>query len=210
MYTPQRFKSSDTAEAFEHMDCYPFAALVSVVDGKPVVTHLPLTPKRTGDQVELIGHFAKANPHWKSLAGAEVTAIFQGPHTYITPVWYAEDNVPTWNYSTVHAIGKIELLETYDEIIGCLKELTTHVERHWPSGWEFYIPEEIAGPILPKSIVGFKIKVGEILYKKKLSQNRTSEDRAGVLKGLEARKDENSQLVLKDMQKLYSSDGFEL
>ncbi len=207
MYNPQRFKSGDTNEAFDLMDKNPFATVITVVEGKPFVSHLPLTPKMVGNEIELIGHLARANPHWKSFANSQATVIFHGPHTYITPKWYAENDVPTWNYSTAHVTGKIELIESHDGIVGCLKELTTHVERRWPSGWEFFIPDDLTGDILPKSIVGFKIKVDEINFKKKLSQNRTPVDRAGVLKGLETRDDDNSRSVLSEMMKLYSSTG---
>lgn len=207
MYNPQRFKSADTNEAFHLMDQNPFATVITVVDGKPFISHLPITPKKVGDKIELIGHLARANPHWKSFSSSQVTVIFHGPHTYITPKWYAENDVPTWNYSTVHVTGKIELIESHDGIVDCLKELTAHVEKHWPSGWEFFIPDDLTGDMLPKSIAGFKIKVAEINFKKKLSQNRTPADRAGVLKGLETRDDDNSRSVLSEMKKLYSSTG---
>lgn len=87
----------------------------------------------------------------------------------------------------------------------CLKELTTHVERHWPSGWDFFIPEDLTGDILTRSIVGFKIIVDSINFKKKLSQNRSAADFSGILKGLQGRQDEASQLVLADMLRLYTS-----
>jgi transcriptional regulator len=204
VYNPQRFKSEDTTEAFDLMDRNPFATVITVVDGKPFVSHLPLTPKKAGDRIELIGHLARANPHWKSFTNSQATVIFQGPHTYITPKWYVENDVPTWNYSTVHVTGKIELIESHDGIVECLKELTTHIERYWPSGWEFSIPDDLTSDILPKSIVGFRIKVDEINFKKKLSQNRSPADRAGVLKGLESRSDDNSRSVLTEMRKLYN------
>jgi len=211
MYNPQRFKSDDTTEAFDLMEQNPFATVITVVEGKPFVSHLPLIPKRAGDRVELIGHLARANPHWKSFASAsassQATVIFHGPHTYITPKWYAENDVPTWNYSTVHVTGKFELIESYDCIVEGLKELTTHVERHWPSGWEFLVPNDLTGDILPKSIVGFRIKVDEINFKKKLSQNRTAADRAGILRGLETRGDDNSRSILNEMKKLFSTNG---
>jgi len=207
MYNPQRYKTTDINEAFELMDRNPFATVITVTDGKPFVSHLPLTPKKVGDKIELIGHLARANPHWKSFAGNQATVIFHGPHTYITPKWYAENDVPTWNYSTVHVSGRIDLIETYDGIVECLKELTAHVERHWPSGWDFFIPDDLSDEILPKSIVGFKIKIDEINFKKKLSQNRTPADRAGVLRGLETRNDDNSRTILKEMLDLYSPNG---
>jgi|SRR3989344_567744 len=207
MYNPQRYKSVDINEVFDLMDRNSFATIITVVGGTPCVTHLPLTPKKVGDRIELIGHFARANPHWKSFANSEATVIFHGSHTYVTPMWYAENDVPTWNYSAVHITGQAVLIEDHDGIIDCLKELTAHVERHWPSGWEFFIPEDLGGDILPKSIVGFKIQVDGINFKKKLSQNRSAVDRAGVLKGLESRADDNSRSVLAEMLKLYSLNG---
>jgi transcriptional regulator len=207
MYNPQRFQSVDHNEAFELMDGNPFATLMTVVDNKPFVSHLPLTSKKVGNRIEIIGHLARANPHWKTFANSQATVIFSGPQTYITPQWYAENDVPTWNYSTVHVTGKIELIESHDGIVECLKELTAHVERHWPSGWDFFIPDDLTGDILPKSILGFRIQAEQINFKKKLSQNRSPADRAGVLKGLATRGDDNSKAVLAEMMKLYSTSG---
>lgn len=205
MYNPPRFQSTDMSEVFELMDQNPFATVITVVDGSPMISHLPLTPQRKDNDIELIGHLARANPQWKSFANSVVTVIFHGPHTYITPKWYAKDDVPTWNYSTVHVMGRVELIETQQGIIDCLKTLTAHVERHWPSGWDFFIPDDLAGDALSKGILGFRIKIEEINYKKKLSQNRSAADHAGVLRGLEGRKDENSQKVLAEMKKLYTN-----
>jgi len=206
MYNPQSFKSEDAQEVFELIDHHPFATVITVVDGKPFVSHLPITPKKIGDKIELIGHLARANPHWRSFANSQATVLFHGPHTYITPKWYEENDVPTWNYSAVHVIGQVELIESTEGIVECLKELTAHVERYWMSGWEFFIPDDLTG-VLSKSIVGFRIKADEINFKKKLSQNRSPADRAGVLKGLETRSDDNSRSVLAEMRKLYSLNG---
>ena len=39
-------------------------------------------------------------------------AIFSGPHAYISPTWYeAEQLVPTWNYTAVHAYGRVKIIE---------------------------------------------------------------------------------------------------
>lgn len=139
------------------------------------------------------------------IGNSPATVIFHGPHTYITPKWYVENDVPTWNYTTVHVTGKIKLIESHDGIVECLKELAAHVERLWPSGWEFFIPDDLTGDILSKSIVGFRIKADEINFKKKLSQNRSPDDRAGVIKGLETRSDGNSRSILNEMRK---QEGF--
>ncbi len=103
VYNPAKYKSEDLDEAFEMMDRHPFATLISVVSNRPYISHLPLTVKKSTLGFELIGHMARANIHWNHIECSRVTAIFQGPHAYITPRWYAENDVPTWNYSTIHA-----------------------------------------------------------------------------------------------------------
>lgn len=202
MYNPTKFKSTDINEAFDFMFKNPFATVISITDGKPFVSHLPLTPSKVNDEIELIGHLAKANLHWKLLPHSTTTVIFQGPHTYITPKWYSKDDVPTWNYVAIHAIGKTELIDSYEGLVKILKFQTDHVEQQWSSGWDFYIPDDLNKENLSKHIVGFKMKVNEINFKKKLSQNRTPEDRAGVLQGLATRSDDNSRAILLEMQKL--------
>ncbi len=208
MYTPPKFRAEKSNEATELMDQYPFAMVISHTGAQPFISHLPLTVEHAGDKLVLIGHLARANPHWKLLSRHPVTVVFQGAHTFITPKWYAENDVPTWNYSVAHVTGRVELIESFEGIMDCLKKLTKHVERHWPSGWDFYIPDDLTDPkALSRNIVGFRIHVDEINFKKKLSQNRSAADREGVLKGLRARTDDNSRSVLADMLKLYREDG---
>jgi transcriptional regulator len=203
VYNPKQFQSTDIHEAFELMNQYPFATVVTVRDSEATISHLPLTPIWAGEKIELIGHLAKANPHWKILKNHPTTVVFHGPHTFITPKWYTQDDVPTWNYSAIHAKGNVELFEEHDGIVECLKQLTAHVERQWPSGWEFTIPDDLAAEVLANSIVGFKFRIEEFQFKRKLSQNRSDEDQMGIMKGLQSRTDENSHLVLKDMQRLF-------
>lgn len=207
MYNPTRYQDRDEDEIFELMDQYPFATVISVGKDGPVVSHLPITPKRVDGQIELIGHLARANPHWQSLEQGKTLVIFQGPHTYVTPSWYKKNNVPTWNYITLHASGATRLIQDHEGLVDCLKELTDHVERNWHSGWQFYLPEDLGSGQLTKAIVGFRIRVEKFNFKKKLSQNRSEQDRAGVLEGLKLRTDENSRMVFDEMSKLYSADG---
>lgn len=203
MYNPQKFKETDMDLAFDLMDKYSFSTVVTVYEGKSFISHLPLTPMRAGNEIELFGHLAKANPHWKLLANGQTTFIFQGANTYITPKWYVHDDVPTWNYSVAHVSGEISLIEDREGLIECLKVLTSKSEEKWPSDWDFYVPEDLQGNNIEKYIVGFRVKVKELNFKRKLSQNKTVEDQKGVIKGLKERKDEQSQQVLADMIQIY-------
>lgn len=208
MYNPPRFKIENKQEAFALMVNYPFATVVSVKENQPLISHLPLIPKWIDGDIELAGHMAKANPHWRILDSENTTLLFHGAHTFITPVWYEKDDVPTWNYSALHVSGQITLIEDYEGIVNCLKNLTDFTEEHWPSGWNFFIPEDLSGPLLTKHIVGFKILVKDINYKRKLSQNRSANEQKNIIKGLANRTDENSQKVRGDMLAQYKlSEG---
>ena len=103
MYVPSHFAESDPATLHDFIERYSFGLLVSQVDAVPFATHLPFLLDRTaGPHGMLIGHMARANPHWESLRDQTALAVFSGPHAYISPTWYAAANVvPTWNYTAV-------------------------------------------------------------------------------------------------------------
>ena len=108
MYLPRHFAEDDTAVLHRLMGRYDVALLVTTVDGAPFASHLPLLVEPgAGPNGTLKGHMSRANPQWRGFAGGgEALAVFQGPHAYVSPSWYAgESVVPTWNYTAVHAYG---------------------------------------------------------------------------------------------------------
>jgi transcriptional regulator len=117
MYTPKFNQLSDRALLIEAMRAWSFAILIgpppAPESAAPLAaTHLPLVVKDEGAHGLLEGHFARANPHWKALAGRETLVVFAGPHSYVSPALYADPlSVPTWNYIAVHAYGTLELVE---------------------------------------------------------------------------------------------------
>jgi transcriptional regulator len=204
MYLPKRFENSDLDRSLRVMRAAPLATLVSV-DGeqRPFVSHVPLIVERDRESLTCIGHVARANPHWRLLNERVVTAIFHGPNAYITPRWYAENDVPTWNYAVVHVRGPVTLIETRRGIVQCLERLTALVESG-DDRWAFWIPDDLTG-CLEESIVGFSIQVESLQSKFKLSQNRSEADRAGVIRGLEGRTDDGSRGVCTLMTELQST-----
>lgn len=203
LYNRSSFKSEDRKAAFALMEANPFATVVTIFNDQAQISHLPLVPQKAGEDIELIGHLARANPHSRTLASSMCNVIFHGAHTYITPKWYKENDVPTWNYSVVHIEGKVTLIEEASEIIECLKILSGHTEKLWPSGWEFFLPEDLSNPKdIENSIVGFRISIEKLNFKQKLSQNRSQEDKARVIEGLRSRTDDLSRGVMQDMKSL--------
>ena len=88
-----------------------------------------------GEHGTLRGHVARGNPHWREVADdgtTEAIAIFNGPDAYISPAWYEEKRltgkvVPTWNYTTVVAHGRLTLHHEPDWLLPHVRRL---VERH--------------------------------------------------------------------------------
>ena len=208
MYLPRHFENTDVARSLALVRAHPLATMISVdEDGSPFVSHLPLIVEHEGDGLVCIGHLSRANLHWKLLGGRNATAIFHGPEAYITPSWYAQNSVPTWNYVVVHVRGVVTLIEDRAGIVRCLEALTATVEKG-PDAWRFWIPENLRNT-LESAIVGFHMSVETIQSKFKLSQNRSEADRARVLRGLAGREDDASQSLRAFMQRYYAAPADE-
>lgn len=189
MYIPAAFRVEDLETLHAFMQRYSFATLVTVGDGEPFATHLPLLLDAVrGPYGTLRGHVARANPQWRQLSTGSPLVIFQGPHSYVSPSWYeAELAVPTWNYTAVHAYGTARLLEDADELMSLLRALTAIYEAPRPEPWQMDLPEEWLRN-LARGIVGFELEITRLEGKWKLSQNRPEADREQVAAALSASK----------------------
>jgi transcriptional regulator len=184
MYSPKFNQIADRSILIEAMRAYSFAILFgpqSTPEGPAplVATHLPLVVKDEGEHGLLEGHFAKANPHWKALAGRETLIVFPGPHSYVSPSLYVEElSVPTWNYIAIHAYGALELVE--DEV-GKGELLSGLIQANEPAYAERWnaMPDGFRRTMLA-GIVGFRIPIAHIEGKFKISQNRAQQERINV------------------------------
>jgi len=185
MYVPSHNRMDERAKQLAFMRQYSFAALVSAGAGLQA-THLPLVVGEDGGAVRLLGHQARANPQWREFAdGAEVLAIFQGPHAYVSPSLYQhQPSVPTWNYAAVHAAGRLRLRDSREDRLRILRELVAVTDPPYLARME-QLPEDFLALKL-KGIVAFEIEVTRLEARWKLSQDRTPEERraiAGALAG---------------------------
>lgn len=173
MYQPPHFKSGDRAHALKLMRDHPFASLISVDDaGLPFVSHVPLHLQEQGDQLVLLGHCAKPNPHWRYLkARPQAVVTFMGPHAYLSPRVYPDlARVPTWNYLAVHCTVQASLIEQPDQKDQLLKKLIADHEPAYAEQWRSLGPE-FAQKMLA-GIVGFELRVTELQCKLKINQHR--------------------------------------
>lgn len=190
MYIPPAFKDADLASIHETMRSARLANLVTSTASGLICTPLPLfLDENEGDHGVLYGHLAKANPQWKEVPTGEALAIFNGPDAYVTPSWYASKKehgkvVPTWNYAAVHAYGEVEFFEDADRLYNVITRLTDLYERPRAESWAVtdapadFIKAQLRG------IVGLRMPIARIDAKRKMSQNRSEADRAGVVTGL--------------------------
>jgi transcriptional regulator len=200
MYVPARYSAPEDALIAELVRNHPFATLITPVDGEMKISHVPLLLEERSGAWVLIGHLARANDHWKALGQGITTAIFHGPHAYITPTWYERCDVPTWNYVVAHLSGPVRLLEQERDSVAALELLSARMEGK--AGWQFEIPADLSKPgVLMKSIIGFEVEVQARVGKFKLSQNKSSTDFDRVMAGLDGRADPQSRGVLAWMQR---------
>ncbi|MDR8394488.1 FMN-binding negative transcriptional regulator [Aliifodinibius sp. S!AR15-10] len=183
MYIPSSFKETRSEVLQELIQANNFGILISQGDSKPQATHLPFTidPDR-GPNGTLVTHMARANKHWRSMnEHTEALAIFQGAHSYISPSWYEKKaSVPTWNYGAVHVYGKPRVIEDRSRLHTIVTELVELHESDQEGGWSMDLVEHKLDSML-KAIVGLEIPIEEIEGKMKFNQNRSDEDRRGVI-----------------------------
>ena len=186
MYRPPHFDMPDLKEMVAFTHAFSFATLVSHGPNGMIATHLPLLLRQSGDDLSIIGHVAKANPHLRLLDGeTSALAVFQGHHGYISPRYYvSEKMVPTWNYTAVHITGAPQAISDADETMEILKTLTDFYEATATEPWRVNrLPEDFQAA-QRKGLVAFRMAVAKIEGKKKLSQNRARQDVEGAIQGL--------------------------
>ena len=195
MYTPRAFVSTDPAALDALFASDAFITLVTVVDGAPCISHLPVLLERDGDAIALRGHWAKPNPQ-ASHTGPAV-AIVHGPHAYVSPSWYpdkvAETRVPTWNYVIAHLHGSLERLTETDDLAAIVADLSEQYETQVGEDWR-YVDDDAHRSQL-RGIVGFRLHVERVELKAKLNQNHPDANREAVIAALAAQSTDDARAV---------------
>jgi len=190
MYVPPSFAVNDPAQLAQFMTDHSFAVVCTQHEGAPFASHVPLLYQSSaGSLGSLFGHFARANPQWKGATdtgdGIPALAIFSGPHTYISPTWYAEPNtVPTWNYVAVHATGRLRLIEEPNGLLELIRQTVNAYETPQRLPWRLEDQDATFIDKLLVGIVGFEIIIDELQGKWKLNQNHPAERRERVIEAL--------------------------
>ena len=189
MYTPNHFKE-------ERLDVL-LAAIAGIGLGTLVIhgeagleaSQIPMVVDEAVSPLgALNGHVARANPLWKHASG-EALAVFLGPHAYISPSWYPSKQetgkvVPTWNYLSVHAHGRIEFFNEPDRLLLHLEKLTAANEAARSAPWKVSDAPDAYIQQMLRAIVGFTFTIDRLEGQWKMSQNKPEGERGGVKAGL--------------------------
>ncbi len=173
MYPPPHHQSQDKQKMISVMKSYPFATLVSTSEGNPLITHIPII--YNDESGKLVAHIDKYNPQVATLQdGAEVTVVFKGPDTYISPSIYTTRQLPTWNYIIVHIKGTITLINDPSDAKDTMIAMTEFLEG---TDQKFVLEKESTRMQRSiKYIQAFDITITSWEGKFKLSQDKNEQD----------------------------------
>lgn len=191
MYLPSAFNEERPDVIASFLAEHPMAQLVTMTGDGLVATALPWLYESTDDGLgSLVGHVARENRQWsESTPSVEALAIFTGPNAYVSPGWYPATRehgkvVPTWNYETVHVRGELIVHDDVDWKLALVTRLTERHESQFATPW--WVSDAPADYIeaMLGAIVGLEVRITRVQAKRKLSQNRSAADIAGVIDGL--------------------------
>jgi transcriptional regulator len=202
MYLPAHFSETRVDVLHALMRAHPLTTIVTSSESGLNANHIPVETLPAPSPLGLIrGHIARANPLWRQYReGTEALAIFQGPHTYISPSFYPSKEVsgevvPTWNYAVVHAHGTLRFIQDAAWLEELVAGLTNTFEAQRSPPWKMgdapiaYIKKMLG------LIVGFELDISSLIGKWKVGQNRTHADRQGVVENLRHANDADSREI---------------
>ena len=201
MYVPNAFAEIDLSALDALIARDNFITLVTVDNGAPVVSHLPVLYRRVDAAIELTGHWSRANP--QSHHAGRALAIVHGPNAYVSPSWYPDKEsaarVPTWNYATAHLQGELQTFRDETDLGALVGELTRQQESRIGAHWAYEharddLRVQLAG------ITGFRLLVSDVQLKFKLSQNHPLDNRRAVAAQLAQQASQSSRDVAELMR----------
>jgi transcriptional regulator len=191
MYQPPHFREDRRDVQHTLIKTHSLGLLITAGPGGLQANFIPfLIDTQASERGSLRAHLARANPQLHELAAVdECLVVFQGPQTYVSPSLYPTKQetgrvVPTWNYITVHAWGRPQVMDDAAWIRSQIDDLTRHKEASRAAPWNIADAPESFLAAQIKGIVGLEIPIARIEGKWKVSQNRTAADQAGVAAGL--------------------------
>ena len=185
MHPNAAFRREDRALFESLIDEIGFGMVFATTPDGPRVAHTPLLSSGDGT---VRFHLARGNALTRRLDGVTALALINGPDSYVSPRWYADaQQVPTWNYVSLELEGRVRKLDDAG-LEALLVDLSARHEARLSEGipWTIDKLEDRTKAGLMTAIVGFELEVQTWRPTLKLSQNKSPEERARVVAGLQA------------------------
>jgi transcriptional regulator len=178
MYIPASTAETRTAVLHALIAAHPLGTLVSHGPQGLDADHIPfeISPGEAspGDASPgvLRAHVARANPLWRN-DGNPVMVVFRGESGYVAPPARGRapgDNrvVPTWDYSVVHAHGRLRTVDDPEWIMALVRRQSALHESTQARPWS---PDDAPADYIAKllkAIVGIEIVIERLDGKTKV------------------------------------------
>lgn len=199
MHVPSQFIETNATTLHDLIKAHPLGTWITSYKDNIEVNHIPFVLEVDSNGLATLkGHINRTNPLLKSLnALSNSVVVFQGAESYISPSWYAskpidQKVVPTWNYAVVHAHGKAQLHSEKEWLLSHLNSLTDSQENRRTQPWRVSdAPDDYIARML-RGIVGIEIPIEKLEGTWKTSQNKSNDDKLGVIRGLDLDHDRDS------------------
>jgi transcriptional regulator len=202
MYIPDIYVNENRSEILRFIEENSFAILVNQSNNKINATHIPLFIENSDEnQIVLSGHISKLNPQIENFEeNGNVLAIFSGAQSYISSSWYDYEEVPTWNYLAVHVEGKIEILNEEQKLL----HLENLVNKYEKNSENPISTKTLSEKTMSQAngILAFNLIVTKIDAVKKLSQNKSENNKKSIVSHLEKSGDEGAKMIANEMKNL--------
>ncbi|SNT70036.1 negative transcriptional regulator, PaiB family [Psychrobacter sp. LV10R520-6] len=191
MFTPKPFKENnfETIQAF--IKDQPQATVITQTANRLEACHIPMYWQDDASKFGcLYGHIAKVNAiNNRDNLSAPWLIVFQDNGHYISPNWYpskavTHKEVPTWNYRSIHVTGNVSLITEPEALIDILSKQTADFEVSQPNPWSLDDAPEKYIQAMCRAIVGIRVDITDVEAQFKLSQNKSTDNRSGVVAGL--------------------------
>ena len=209
MYVPPAFRT-DPDWSLNFAAERGFGLVVAGGTGELQAAHVPFILERASEGLgRLRFHVARANPIHDVLARTpDLLVVVSGPDAYVSPDWYVSaDQVPTWNYVSVHLYGTAQILRpeaarAHVDELSDLFEARLLPKTPWRTA---KMPPARLDAML-RAIVPIEVALTRVEGQRKLAQHKSAKDRAGVVAGLTARGDAASLAIAALMEAPAQSD----
>jgi transcriptional regulator len=205
MYSPPYNQIENRGEVLGFMRANNFVLLVTGTGGTLHGSHLPVMVHEKDSGIVLDMHMARNNPQWREFFDDEVLVVFAGPHAYVSPRWYEEEErVPTWNYASVHVYGVPKVLSDPEQKYESQRRLVAALDPQWLPKFDALSPKYVAGML--EGIVNFEIAVTRLEVRWKLSQNRSRREQELIATQLD-KSDDSAERALAALTRRHLSEG---